>query len=155
MAVIHVDTEVEFGSLDALSGGAERLLSLLDRSTCELSVLLTSDTGIRPLNRDWRGKDSATDVLSFPQEHGVPGPNVVVLGDIVISVDTARRQAREAGHSVLDECIILLVHGLLHLLGHDHVDEGEAAAMRAEERRLLEELGIGASDGLITRADTA
>lgn len=112
----------------------------------ELSVVITDDATIRELNRDWRGKDKATDVLSFSQVEGEePAPAAgrrlatsSVLGDVVISAETAARQAEEIGHSFEDEVRRLLVHGVLHLLGHDHVHGGEQRRrMRAEERRLL------------------
>ena len=101
----------------------------------ELSVALCSDDHIKSLNAEWRGKDAPTDVLSFPQE---AFGNVVVLGDCVISVDTAKRQAAEVGHTLLDECRVLLVHGLLHLAGFDHEEgEGEAAEMARYEDALI------------------
>ena len=103
-------------------------------SYCELSVALCDDGHVRALNKEWRGKDSVTDVLSFPADSF---GDVVVLGDCVISIDTARRQAAEVGHGLLDECRVLLVHGLLHLCGFDH-EEGEAAA--AEMSRVEDEL---------------
>ena len=104
-------------------------------SYCELSVALCDDGHIRALNKEWRGKDSATDVLSFPADSF---GDVVVLGDCVISIDTARRQAQEVGHGLLDECRVLLVHGLLHLCGFDHeTGDVEAAEMSRVEDELL------------------
>lgn len=82
----------------------------------ELSVVLCSDDEIQTINSKWRGVDKPTDVLSFPQDD----PDGVVLGDVIISVNTAQRQADDANISFLDEIRILLVHGLLHLLGYDH-----------------------------------
>lgn len=90
-------------------------VALRDKSA-ELSVVLCSDDDIRSMNSKWRGLDESTDVLSFPQED----PDQVILGDIVVSIETARRQATERGHTLKDEIRILLVHGLLHLLGYDH-----------------------------------
>jgi probable rRNA maturation factor len=115
----------------------------------ELSVLITGDEEIRVLNRDWRAKDKATDVLSFSQiEEVADDPfailgvtNEDVLGDIVISAETAARQAEKGGYSLEAEYRRLLVHGVLHLLGHDHIHGGrQAAKMRREEDRLLAEL---------------
>ena len=108
----------------------------------ELSIVLTDDASIREINRTWRQKDKATDVLSFSQLEGEPvGPGdaeAAVLGDVIISTDTALRQAEHAGHSLDAELQRLLVHGVLHLLGHDHVHGGaQARRMKAEERRLL------------------
>lgn len=90
-------------------------------ASAELSVVLCSDAHIRKLNAQWRGKDSATDVLSFPQDD----PDRVVLGDIVISIDAANRQAVERDYLLRDELRVLLVHGALHLLGYDHEGEKE------------------------------
>ena len=107
--------------------------------TRELSLALVRDRRMRALNREWRGKDRPTDVLSFPQ-HGRS------IGDVVISLDTARRQAREGGWSLAAELRRLLAHGLLHCLGHDHHTPAQARRMAAAERRLLGREGmVGAS----------
>jgi len=107
--------------------------------TRELSLALVRDRRMRALNREWRGKDRPTDVLSFPQ-HGRS------IGDVVISLDTARRQAREGGWSLAAELRRLLAHGLLHCLGHDHQTPAQARRMAAAERRLLGREGmVGAS----------
>ena len=118
----------------------------------EISVLLVDNETIRSLNRDYRNKDAATDVLSFPMEEamdGEPEPTVIggpterLLGDLVISVEMAVAQAAEYEHSVERELAFLSVHGLLHLLGYDHESGVEAeAAMQAEEKRILSVLGI-------------
>ena len=113
-------------------------------SYAELSVALCTDAHIRGLNREWRDKDAPTDVLSFPSESFA---DVVVLGDCVLSVDTAKRQAKEVGHGLLDECRVLLVHGLLHLAGLDHeTGDEDAERMAACEDELL---------GLLTRGRLA
>jgi rRNA maturation RNase YbeY len=108
------------------------------------------DAAIRKLNKKWRNKDKATDVLSFPllsvQELKLAPshPGALVLGDIVISVPTAKRQAAERGHRLSVELEILLVHGLLHLLGYDHEHSPrEAARMRRLEVKLLGRSMIG------------
>jgi probable rRNA maturation factor len=111
----------------------------LDRSDAELSILITDDAEIRSLNSAYRDLDSSTDVLSFSQLEGeeVPGSKEL-LGDIVISLDTAVRQAGELGHTVEEEMSRLLIHGVFHLLGYDHErGEEEAARMRAEEEKYL------------------
>ncbi|KAJ0940163.1 putative sugar-phosphatase [Helianthus annuus] len=121
----------------------------------ELSLLLCNDDFIRQLNKDWRNADYATDVLSMSQH--VPELNLpmLMLGDIVISVETAARQAEERGHTLLDEIRILLVHGLLHLMGFDHELSDEAESeMEGEEERLLKGLGWKGK-GLIQSASTA
>lgn len=116
----------------------------------ELSVVLCDDPFIRPLNAEWRQRDQVTDVLSFPQD----GPGGAVLGDVVISVETAGRQARVAGHSLDDELRVLLAHGLAHLLGHDHHTPKEAQAMARLEGRLLHSLGLDRSS-LVHRSGVA
>jgi probable rRNA maturation factor len=99
------------------------------------------------LNRQWRKKDKATDVLSFPLLEVAElrrASGAVELGDIVISLDAAKRQAAEQGHSLLDELDLLLVHGLLHLLGFDHeLSPAEAARMRKLEKKILGRSMIG------------
>ncbi|WJX10051.1 hypothetical protein P8452_00818 [Trifolium repens] len=108
----------------------------------ELSVLLCNDEFIRRLNREWRGEDHATDVLSMSQHvSGVDLP-ILMFGDIVISLETAARQAEERGYTLLDEIRILMVHGLLHLLGFDHeLSEEAELEMEKEEELLLRSLG--------------
>lgn len=109
----------------------------------ELSLVLTDDAAIHKINRQWRHKDKATDVLSFPQlspkELQTMSANAPwMLGDIIISIPTAKRQAKERGHGLRKELERLLVHGLLHLLGYDHeIGEKEARRMQRLERRLL------------------
>jgi probable rRNA maturation factor len=122
-----------------------------------VSVLLTTDGEIRRLNRTFRGKNKATDVLSFPAAPIVASQRVSesasqrVSGDLAISVDTARKQAAEQGHAVAVEVKVLMLHGLLHLAGYDHeTDDGE---MARRERLLRARLGLPL--GLIERAGRA
>ena len=89
---------------------------------------------MRGLNRRYRKKDRTTDVLAFPMREGETGFCSTMLGDVVISIPTARRQALEAGHSLNDEVAALLVHGILHLCGYDHERSGEEEARRMEAR---------------------
>jgi probable rRNA maturation factor len=110
-----------------------------------VSVLIVGDARMRALNRAWRGRDRATDVLSFPSEPAEsrrPKAESRVLGDIAISLDTARRQAREGGWPLATELRRLLAHGLLHCLGHDHERPDEARRMARAERALLGESGM-------------
>lgn len=113
----------------------------------EISIVLTDDEQMHVLNRDYRGKDRPTDVLSFSQLEGEPFAEGlegrVELGDIVISVDTAKRQAAEHGHSPQDEIDLLIAHGMLHLLGYDDATEAGAAEMRRHEAEILEEVRHG------------
>lgn len=126
----------------ALRRRAERLLALLPVDPAlEISVRLTDDAEMGDLNRTYRGVARSTDVLSFSQIEGPGGAlQPLLLGDVVISVPTARRQARERGVSLLHQTTWLLVHGLLHLIGFDHVGVGRTRAgeMRREEQRLLD-----------------
>jgi probable rRNA maturation factor len=122
-----------------LRARAARLLRALGRARCELSIALVDDAAIALLNERYRGVRGPTDVLSFAMLEGEEGgdePAAAWLGDVVISLDTAARQARSA-HRGIDEVVArLLIHGTLHLLGHDHEQEEEARVMRREERRL-------------------
>jgi probable rRNA maturation factor len=113
-----------------LSKIAHRALEVLGLSKVELSIALVSDAHIKRLNKLYRNKDKPTDVLSFPIGEKVE--DWLILGDIVISVDTAKRQAQELGHSLEEELKRLLVHGLVHLLGYDHELGGE------EEKKFFE-----------------
>ena len=124
---------------------------------CEVDVLLTNDAGIHQINLDMREVDRPTDVLSFPEFEFVPGEppaeededcfdiatGLLPLGDMVISVERVKEQAKEYGHSAKRELSYLVVHSVLHLLGYDHLDEGpQKAQMRAREDAIMEELGI-------------
>lgn len=110
--------------------------------TVELSVMLCNDEFICKLNKEWRGEDHPTDVLSMSQHVPELKLPVLMMGDIVISVETAARQAAERGHSLLDEIRILVIHGMLHLLGFDHEISDEAEKeMEEEEELLLKSLG--------------
>jgi len=122
----------------AVKRRAERMLSALGESNAELSVLLTDDVHIEELNRRHRKKAKPTDVLAFPMDEAGPSPNgsTRLLGDVVISLDTARRQARERGHGLVAEVTQLLAHGLLHLLGYDHRTDAEERTMNAAAERL-------------------
>lgn len=111
----------------------------------DVSVAVVSDRRMRALNRQFRGKDAATDVLSFPATH-MPGVSSF-LGDIVIAAGVAARQAREAGHPVSTELRVLALHGLLHLLGYDHDTDG--GKMARAEARLRKKAGL--REGLIER----
>lgn len=124
---------------------------------CEIDVRVTSDAGIHELNREMRGVDRPTDVLSFPAFDLLPGEppteadeelldvatGLVPLGDMVISMERVAAQAKEYGHSNRRELAYLTVHSTLHLLGYDHLDEGEEKArMRGREDAVMEALGI-------------
>jgi probable rRNA maturation factor len=128
-------------------------------ATIEISLRLTGDDEVRVLNRDYRGKDAATNVLSFPMvqpdlletvsENTDDGE--VLLGDIVLAHGVCAREATEKGISVEDHAAHLIVHGTLHLLGYDHVDDVEAEHMEAIERDAMADLGL--ADPYLVRED--
>ena len=127
---------------------AERILSDLGCHECELSLLLLDDDEMQQLNRDYLSRDYPTNVLAFPmvpmsgeaKEHLHPP----LLGDVVISTETAELEAQERGVTLEEEFALLLVHGILHLLGHDHEGAPEAASqMHAKEQEILIQLGLG------------
>jgi probable rRNA maturation factor len=132
----------------------ERLLDAVDARGATVSLSLVRDPEMRALNREHRQKDAPTDVLSFPlyqpdafERKGKTRPRAGVagermLGDIVISVDTAQAQATEYDASLEREVERLLIHGVLHLCGHDHLRAGERRVMEAEERRLADTIGM-------------
>ena len=123
---------------------------------CEVDVLFTDDAGIHEINLEQRGVDAPTDVLSFPMFEFTPGQppsadsaekdpdtGLLPLGDMVLSLERAERQAAEYGHSAQRETAYLAVHSILHLLGYDHMDDGpQKAQMRTREEEILNGLGI-------------
>lgn len=122
---------------------AERVLSAVGESRSELSLELIGDRRMRRLNHEYRKKDRSTDVLAFPIREAVMPSSIRpmnhMLGDVVISLPTAVRQAKKAGRSIDDELAMLLVHGVLHLCGYDHErNTREAARMARRERTLLQ-----------------
>lgn len=149
---VDADYEVDADLLRSAAAAAIYQEGL--RGRVRVDVLITDDDHIQALNRDYRGVDSPTDVLSFPLQdvsaEGEPseGRRFVVprqamrnLGDVVISFPTARRQAEEYGHSLRRELAYLCVHGVLHLLGYDHEVEEERRAMREREETALAAVG--------------
>lgn len=158
---ISVHAEVPHVNTPALTAHIKRCIQgALDAEgvtvPCEVNVLLTDNEGIREINREYRDIDRATDVLSFPMFEFVPGefPENVTelldpgsallpLGDMAISVEKVRAQAEEFGHSQERELGYLTVHSVLHLLGYDHVDEGEMKKqMRGREEAIMASLNI-------------
>jgi probable rRNA maturation factor len=114
-----------------------------------IDILLTDDTEMQELNRDWRGQDKPTNVLSFAaldddESPLPPEPVPVLLGDIAIGFETVEREAKEQGKVFADHLAHMIVHGILHLLGYDHESEAEALAMETLERTVL--TGMGAPD---------
>jgi probable rRNA maturation factor len=132
------------GSPRRLRAKARAFLLALGRGEAELSILLTTDAGIRRLNRRWRGIDRPTDVLSFPLSDP-PGAGTL-LGDVVISLDMAARRGGEDARAVRVELDRYLAHGILHLLGFDHERRADARVMAAREEALVR------ADGLVGAA---
>ncbi len=153
-----VSTDVDDVSILVLPFLKKAICKTLDAEgvevPCEINVLLTDDEGIQEINWDMRKVDAPTDVLSFPMFDLAPGDKpseadadpatgLVPLGDMCISLERAKAQAEEYGHSVERELAYLAVHSVLHLLGYDHLDEGPMKAqMRAREEAILAELGL-------------
>lgn len=116
----------------------------------ELSVTVVDDSEILELNREYREKDSVTDVLSFPQFEGheelladlLDDESETLIGDVVICYEQAERQAREYGTGLTREMLYLFVHSVMHLFGYDHMDEEEKAVMRAREEEVLSAIGV-------------
>ncbi len=132
---------------ERLRGLAGRVLAAESVAPAEIGIVVTGDAVVRRLNREFCGEDAPTDVLSFALTEGrddfpLPPGKAVRLGEVVISLPTARRQAKQAGHSLEREVALLLVHGLLHLLGYDHAVESEERRMRSREQALLASLGV-------------
>jgi probable rRNA maturation factor len=119
---------------------AEKILELVEQGSAELSLVLVGNDEIRKLNRKFRGKDYATDVLSFPVENDLSGPERL-LGDVIISVEKAREQAKERGRTLDEEMVTLLIHGVVHLLGYDHERSAkDAKVMTRLEKRIYRAL---------------
>ena len=109
-----------------------------------ITLLFADDETMQELNKDWRGKDAPTNVLSFPapKDQPVPPGELSLLGDIVLGFGTCAREAEEAGKTLTNHTCHLIVHGVLHLLGYDHVDDQEAEKMEAAEIKILSTLNI-------------
>ena len=155
--MIYVANQTRGSGLDtrALARVVERLLAEIGESGSSVSLTLVRDRAMRELNREHRGKDGPTDVLSFPifapdafDRSGRTRPIAVdrgperMLGDIVVSVDTAARQAADYDAPLEREVQRLLIHSVLHLAGHDHLVPDEQQVMEAEERRLAAAIGM-------------
>ena len=122
--------------MEALSQSGARV-----KGAAELSILLTNDEEQHALNKEWRGKDSSTNVLSFPQIEPF-GPVAGLLGDITLARETLEREAVELDKSFTDHFTHLVVHGFLHILGYDHTTDEEALQMESLETQILASLGV-------------
>jgi rRNA maturation RNase YbeY len=132
----------------AVRRAARAALSFACEGPCELSVALVGDDEMRRLNASYRGKDRTTDVLAFSQQEGPGAPTSPLLGDVVVSIPAAERQARERRHTLERELAELLVHGILHLLGYDHErSSADARRMFARAREVMAAVEAVSSDG--------
>ena len=141
---LEIDVEV----VDTVRKAAYTVGELYGLDNAEVSITFTDNEHIHEINRDYRNVDRPTDVISFALNEGDEpeiegGAPVNVLGDIIISVEKAVEQAGDYGHSVEREVAFLTVHGMLHLLGYDHIEEDDRKEMRREEDFVMEKLGIG------------
>jgi probable rRNA maturation factor len=148
---MKVSIEVEDSAWAALPGleelarnAVQAALAGADVSDSETVVLFTDDIAMAGLNAEWRGRNSPTNVLSFPAppDMTIPEGELRPLGDIVLASGVVAREAREQGKSLRDHTAHLIVHGVLHLVGHDHVDETQAAEMERLETDILKGLGV-------------
>lgn len=145
---------IEDNLLEEILRAADVVGEIYGVADSELSITLTDDEHIHALNKKYRGVDRATDVLSFAfresDEPEVIGADFEILGDVIISLERATAQAEDFGHSFRREVIFLEVHGLLHLLGYDHVDDDERREMEEEQRFIMDKLGILRSERTCT-----
>ncbi|MBY5921900.1 rRNA maturation RNase YbeY [Ferrimonas balearica] len=116
-------------------------LALADRPDAELTIRITDEAESQQLNRDYRGKDKPTNVLSFPFE-APPGIDLPLLGDLVICAAVVAREAEEQHKAPMDHWAHMVIHGCLHLIGYDHIEDDEAEEMESLERQLLAQIGI-------------
>ncbi|MBK9924736.1 MAG: rRNA maturation RNase YbeY [Anaerolineales bacterium] len=141
--MINIESEFPFPNElleNAVQAALENQTTDLDS---ELTIVLTDDAQIQELNRDYLGIDSPTDVLSFPASESDPETGATYIGDIIISMPYATKSAEKAGHPVEAEVQLLVVHGVLHLLGHDHAEPKEKAKMWKAQAQILKSLGLG------------
>ncbi len=159
---VENETDTDF-SFDEQRLVSQVMEAVLEAEGCpyeaSVNVLLTDDEGIREYNREYRGIDRATDVLSFPNiaygqpsdfskveeaeaDYFDPDSGELLLGDIILSVDKIKEQAECYGHSQLREFAFLVTHSMLHLCGYDHMEEADAGEMEEKQRNILEKLGI-------------
>ncbi|HET6821821.1 MAG TPA: rRNA maturation RNase YbeY, partial [Anaerolineales bacterium] len=140
--MIHVESEFPFPE-HLLERAAQAALEHESQaSESELSIVLTDDARLHQLNQEYLGVDAPTDVLSFPASETDPETGAQYLGDILISIPRAQAQADAAGHPLESEVQLLVVHGVLHLLGHDHAEAEEKARMWRAQSEILEHLGL-------------
>jgi len=143
--MINIESEFDFPSTLIERAARAALTHHASRESLDvdLSIVLTDDARLHQLNRDYLGIDAPTDVLSFPASESDPETGARYLGDILISIPRAQEQATAAGHALESEVQLLVVHGALHLLGHDHAEAKEKKKMWKAQGEILESLGLG------------
>ena len=151
MELIFSEESLDRLNIDDLEGLMTRAATMavegeeIDPEPVVVSVTFVEPEEIRELNGQYRGKDAVTDVLSFPQFDDwddLPEEGEIVLGDVVICMDQAARQAEEFGHSLEREVLYLFVHSIYHLLGYDHMEEHDKREMRQKEEDVMARLGL-------------
>lgn len=135
--------ELNFSTDSVENAASQALATLSAPSDADLTIVLTDNKQLQELNLQWMGVDAPTDVLSFPSDEIDPEGGHRYLGDILISVEQAAEQAKTAGHPVESEVLLLVVHGVLHLMGHDHAEADEKARMWKTQAEILTKLGLG------------
>jgi probable rRNA maturation factor len=141
--MIQIESQQEFSDPSLLERAARLTLdSQPGAIDGDITIVLTDDAQLHELNQEYLGVDAPTDVLSFPASESDPETGAAYLGDILISIARATAQAQTAGHSVEEEVQLLVVHGTLHLLGHDHAGADEKARMWAAQAGILTQLGL-------------
>jgi probable rRNA maturation factor len=149
--MIYIELKQDFSNTALLEQAARLTLDTstpvgsgfdFDLANADMSIVLTDDAQLRELNREYLGIDAPTDVLSFPASETDPETGTPYLGDILISIPRAKQQAEAAGHSVEAEVQLLVVHGTLHLLGHDHAEAEEKARMWQAQSEVMAKLGL-------------
>jgi probable rRNA maturation factor len=141
--MIHIESEFPFSEDLLRHAVSAALIHQSETLDSELTIVLTGDTRLHELNRDYLGVDAPTDVLSFPASETDPETGARYIGDILISMPRAQAQADATGHPLESEVQLLAVHGVLHLLGHDHAGAKEKARMWKAQAEILERLGLG------------
>ena len=141
--MINIESKFDFPKTLLAKAARAALVQQKKSPDADLSIALTDDARLQQLNRDYLGIDSPTDVLSFPASESDPETGSPYLGDILISIPRAKAQAKAAGHPLESEVQLLVVHGMLHLLGHDHADAKEKRKMWMAQAEILAGLGLG------------
>ena len=142
--MINIDNQQDFLESALLQRAARLTLDLESAPVdADITIVLTDDAQLHELNKEFLGVDAPTDVLSFPASESDPETGSPYLGDILISIPRAKAQAKAAGHPLESEAQLLVVHGALHLLGHDHAKANEKKKMWKAQAEILESLGLG------------